>query len=126
MSKANQELQMLLKKLDSIVDEIKHVLVSTKFVSSNKKEEQFFLSKKVDLDAKTRILVKIDKYKKLRADNPYPHNSELEVTSLMDIFVITENMIKKISEGKSSSDYADNGFFNRFSDISQKIERLIA
>ncbi|KTD44412.1 hypothetical protein [Legionella parisiensis] len=126
MNNANQELQILIEKLDAIVDEIKQVLVSTRFVSSIKKEDQFFLSKKTDLDAKTRILVKIDKYKKLRADAHYPHNSELEVTSLMDIFTITEILIKKLSEGKSSSEYVDNGFFNSFSDITHKIESLIA
>lgn len=126
MNNAPQELQILIEELDSIVNEMRQVLISTKFVSSNKKEEQFFLLKNVDLDAKTRILVKIDKYKKLRADSSSPHNRVLEVTSLMDIFATTENLIKKLSEGKSSSEHADNGFFNRFSDISHKIERLIA
>lgn len=126
MNNDNHELQLLLIKLDSIVDEIKEVLVSTKLVSSNKKETQFFLSKQEDLDVKTRILVKIDKYKKLRADAYYPYISKLEVTSVMDIFAITQNLIKKLSEGRSSSEHADNGFFDKFSDISQKIERLVA
>ncbi|AWN74845.1 hypothetical protein LEAN103870_19325 [Legionella anisa] len=126
MNKANQELQILIEKLDSIVDEMKQVLVSTQSVSSNKKKDCFFLSTRMGLDAKTRIMVKIDKYKKLRADTNHPRNSELEVSSLMDIFATTEILVKKISEGKDSSEYADKGFFNRFSDISHKVERLIA
>jgi hypothetical protein len=123
--KATQELQMLLNKLDSVLDEIKSVLVSTKLVPTNRKETPYFLSR-TDNSEVEHIVVKINKYKKLRAETHDLHNREMEVASLMDIFAATENLVKKLSEGKNVAEFSDKGFFNRFSDISHEIERLIA
>ncbi|KTD11834.1 hypothetical protein Lgra_1292 [Legionella gratiana] len=125
MNTHKQELQMLLKNLDSILDEMKQVLVSTKPVPSNKKETPYFLTKNENSDVE-RILVKINKYKKLRKETKDSSNRELEVATLMDIFTNAENLVKNISERKDVSEYIEKGFFNSFSHISHEIQRLIA
>jgi hypothetical protein len=125
MNRDNHELQILLKNLDSIVDKIKHVLVSTNLVPSKNKETPFFLTKSDNSDLEL-ILVKINKYKKLRAEIHDSSNRELEVDSLMDIFADTENMVKKLSESSNVFEYTENGFFDKFSNISHEIKRLVA
>jgi hypothetical protein len=121
----NRELQILLRNLDSILDEVKHVLISTKPIASQKKEAPFFLAK-VDNPDMELLLVKINKYKKLKETTLDSSNDELKVDSIKDIFSDTENLIKKISEGACVSDYTDKGFFKKIFDISQKIKRLLA
>ena len=111
MSRDNKELRELLKNLSTLVDEINQVLSSTKSVSSKRLET-------------TIILMKINKYKKLRQELQKSYNNELEVTSLMEIFADTEHLIKEISEGDSVSEYMDKGFFKKFSDIADEAKRL--
>jgi hypothetical protein len=122
----DNELQRLLKNLDSIVDEINQVLLS---IPSKKQKGISFLSSKsipiLHQEDSSLLLTKINEYKKLRK---YTHDNELEVFSLMDIFSSTEDLVKKISEEDEDnvSEYIGRGFFKKFSDISNEVKRLLA
>lgn len=125
MSQDNRELQILLKNLDSVVESIRKVLLSAKSAAAKKQETPFFLAKIDDTELDI-ILVKISSYKKLRQNSDKASNSEKEVASVMDIFVGTESLIQKISEGNKVAEYVENGFFKELAHISLEVKRLIA
>ncbi|WP_027269759.1 hypothetical protein [Legionella sainthelensi] len=125
MSQDNRELQILLKNLDSVVESIRKVLLSAKSAAGKKQKTPFFLAKIDDAELDI-ILVKISSYKKLRQDSDKASNSEKEVASVMDIFVGTESLIQKISEGNNVAEYVENGFFKELTHISLEVKRLIA
>jgi hypothetical protein len=124
MNQSIEQLQMLLSDLDSIVERVKQALISTKSTPIKKKETPFFLAKVDDRDLEL-LVDRINKYKKLRAEPHQAHNSELEVSILSDIFSRTESLIKKISEGNKVSEYVDKGFFQQFTDISERIKTIV-
>ncbi|KTD05918.1 hypothetical protein Lgra_2695 [Legionella gratiana] len=113
MNQNNEPLQVLLKKLDSIVDEINQTLLSSKSIPSNRGELSF-------------VLMKIKKYKELKREHSESSHHELEVDSLLDIFSETESLVKKISQEDNVSEYVDKGFFKRFLDISGEVKKLVA
>ena len=80
----NKKTQALLIQLDPIIEEINQALLSTKPIPNKRNEISL-------------ILMKINKYKKLRKGHQESENVELEIKSLSSIFSSTDAILKNIS-----------------------------
>lgn len=108
----NRKAEALLTNLDPIIEEINQTLLSSKSIPNKRNEISL-------------MLIKISEYKKLRKNHQKSHNVEMEVQSLASIFSGTENILKKISEGEGTAEYVDNGLFQKFIDISDRIKQQV-